>query len=345
MPTSPCERRTMRHDDEGDEPGFEMAVGQPLLTVALDRLITSETLERVRATICEEAATLARADAVFLFEASEGSAPDSLELTCTRGPADNAIDTYALSRRLAVEAVVFGSAQSSCDDFYHAELERLAAEWRVGGRLCLAYPLRGNDETVGALAIVCLGRGRLADRDRWAIRRFHQPAAAKLADARGRMELRALADTDPLTGLTNRRGLEDAILDAGGGYGLIMVDFDELKKLNDEAGYHVGDQVLVAIGAALQAEARPGERAARLGGDEFMLLVPRTTLHDLEERAEVLAQRLDRLDVPPDALGLYHGASVGVALAAADEDSADLIERASTEMRSRKRRRKTDRRA
>jgi diguanylate cyclase (GGDEF)-like protein len=324
-----------------EDPGLEMVTGQPLLMVGLSRLNACETLDEMRAAICDGARSMGHADGALLFEAD--SAGDTLELTFTLGPADSAIDTYRLSRELAVGALSSGHAQSSRDCFPDPDLEWLASGWRDGGRLCLTYPLRVKGRAVGALAVICLGRGALQGREIWALRRFHETAAARLRDARERNALRAEALTDPLTGIANRRGLEVALAAAGEGFGLMMVDFDDLKKLNDQAGYETGDDVLVAIGAALRDEERPGETAVRLGGDEFMLLVPNATAAELEHRADALAHRLDRLEVPAKARDLYHGASVGVALAERGELSNAAIQRASEQMKSQKRRRKSDR--
>jgi diguanylate cyclase (GGDEF)-like protein len=122
-----------------------------------------------------------------------------------------------------------------------------------------------------------------------------------------------------------------------------MVDFDDLKQLNEQTDYIVGDQVLIAIGRALSAETRPSDTAGRLGGDEFMLVVPGAGLEQLEKRARALSERLERLEVLPAAQPFYRGASVGCASVERGEATEDAIRHASEQMRSQKRRRKTDR--
>lgn len=87
---------------------------------------------------------------------------------------------------------------------------------------------------------------------------------------------RSLADTDPLTGLLNRRAfLRDAI---GGGapYLLVLADVDHFKRVNETLGHDGGDDVLQRVAAALRAVAPPGSLVARLGGEEFALLAPAT---------------------------------------------------------------------
>jgi diguanylate cyclase (GGDEF)-like protein len=294
--------------------------------------------------ICDAARTACHADGALLFELDPQR--DALELTCTRGPRNCAIDTYTLSERLAACAVLAGRAHSSRDSYVDSDLEWLAAGWRDGGRLCLTYPLRARDGVVGALAVICLGRDMLLGHELWALNRVPEQAGPRLHDMRERDALKAKAAeavVDPLTGIANLRGFNDALAAAGEGFGLLMVDFDDLKKLNEQAGYDAGDEVLVAIGAALRDEQRPKETAARLGGDEFMIVVPHATLPELEARAAVVSARLDALDVSDRARSLYHGASVGIALAQPGEAPEDVKRHASDEMRSQKRRRKTDR--
>jgi len=94
-----------------------------------------------------------------------------------------------------------------------------------------------------------------------------------------------LADRDPLTGLWNRRRFEldltrqlERCQTDGERAALVLMDIDGFKQVNDRLGHLAGDEVLCALGDALSARLRPGDRAARLGGDEFAAL-----LHDVEQ--------------------------------------------------------------
>jgi PleD family two-component response regulator len=88
---------------------------------------------------------------------------------------------------------------------------------------------------------------------------------------------------------------------------------------------------------------KDGELAVRLGGDEFVVLVPGADAGRARMPAEELTGVLDRVAVPDDLVALFHGASVGFATAEPGEDPRAALRRAGGEMRSRKRRRKTDR--
>ena len=94
-----------------------------------------------------------------------------------------------------------------------------------------------------------------------------------------RIELERLAHHHPLTGLPNRRlffdRLEHAIANAkrsGKRVGLLFVDLDHFKEINDELGHAIGDEVLCSIARLLSSITRGGDTVARLGGDEFIIL-------------------------------------------------------------------------
>ena len=94
-------------------------------------------------------------------------------------------------------------------------------------------------------------------------------------------ELARLIQLDPLTGLLNRRGLQDALVrehersrrDGSGSFVTLLVDIDDFKLVNLELGYGGGDVVLRDVGRILQTSVRPTDHVARIGGDEFLLLL------------------------------------------------------------------------
>lgn len=133
-------------------------------------------------------------------------------------------------------------------------------------------------------------------------------------------ELEALADTDELTGLRNRRGLfRDAqtaleVTSRGAGVAqMVFIDIDGLKAINDTWGHAVGDEMLKAVAAAIRSSTRASEIAARLGGDDFCVL-----LADAEPgTAQLLAQRIRRdvscIEVAPNGERLRLTTGVAVA--------------------------------
>jgi diguanylate cyclase (GGDEF)-like protein len=140
------------------------------------------------------------------------------------------------------------------------------------------------------------------------------------------------SEFDQLTDIHNRFSLEkllDAQIDAARFeatiFGLIYIDLDNFKLVNDSHGHQAGDQYLQQVTLRLKRQLRPHDRLARLGGDEFAALVPL-----VRSRAEVeeIAQRLERcLDDPfdVDGLALTGSASVGIALYPEDGVTRDEL--------------------
>jgi diguanylate cyclase (GGDEF)-like protein/PAS domain S-box-containing protein len=150
--------------------------------------------------------------------------------------------------------------------------------------------------------------------------------ATALARLRGEERMRYDAVHDPLTGLANRTLLRDRLEQAlarsqrrGGASGLLFVDLDNFKRVNDEYGHAMGDAVLVELGQRLQLAVRPTDTVARLGGDEFVVVC-----EELDEQTAIaLGRRLhDALERPLVIEGVEHrlSASIGIALGQADPD-------------------------
>ncbi|MHB1738416.1 MAG: putative bifunctional diguanylate cyclase/phosphodiesterase [Actinomycetes bacterium] len=136
---------------------------------------------------------------------------------------------------------------------------------------------------------------------------------------------------DALTGLANRALLADRLAQAlthlgraPGSVGVIMLDLDGFKNVNDSLGHQAGDQLLVEVGRRIGAVLRPGDTAARLGGDEFaLLLVPATTSQALDIAGRVGAE----LSAPIDLGGTRTAvtASIGVTATGDPAHSASTL--------------------
>ena len=132
-------------------------------------------------------------------------------------------------------------------------------------------------------------------------------AEARLAEAH--RQLGEMARRDALTGLVNRRGLDDLLSrlslqarDVGGASSLIMVDVDRFKSFNDRHGHLAGDACLRRVAEAIEASVRyPHDVAARFGGEEFAVLLPGTDEAGAALVAERVREAVARLALPHDA--------------------------------------------
>jgi len=150
--------------------------------------------------------------------------------------------------------------------------------------------------------------------------------------ARRNFELERIASTDKLTGLNNRRKLEEfatehlaGIRRYGGWLSAILLDIDHFKAVNDRHGHPVGDRVIMHIAAIISDTVREADVAGRWGGEEFLVLLPNTTL----DGALVVAEKIRRAVADHDfPVVEAKTVSLGVSQMLDDETMTGLVARA-----------------
>ena len=128
------------------------------------------------------------------------------------------------------------------------------------------------------------------------------------------------AGHDPLTGLPNRTHLQASLAEElaqskrdGRPFGLLLIDLDHFKEVNDTLGHHVGDQLLIHFAERLSNSVRPTDHVARLGGDEFAVIVPDADEAEVLGVAERIRASLEH-PVSLEGMRLEIEASIGVAM-------------------------------
>jgi diguanylate cyclase (GGDEF)-like protein/PAS domain S-box-containing protein len=204
-----------------------------------------------------------------------------------------------------------------------------------GAASSLAVVIDGKNRAFGVLDVHATEPHRFSAKDV----PFVQAAANVLADAIERhnadQALRYRVLHDALTGLPNRLSFVDALAESltkasvsGSPVGILFLDLDHFKLINDSLGHHAGDALLRAVAPRLRSHLRPGDVVARFGGDEFGILIDR--LAD-EGEAIAIADRVAAAFAQPftiDGVDHFVSASIGVAVSRPGEErpvNAELL--------------------
>ena len=147
-----------------------------------------------------------------------------------------------------------------------------------------------------------------------------------------REQLQVLAIHDPLTGARNRRAMNEELKIAvssqrrhGRQYGVLAMDLDHFKKINDQYGHHAGDLVLVEFVELIKTCSRKEDRLFRFGGEEFLLLLPDTSPQGLKAAADNLLEQVRTQLRSPGGMVTV---SIGGAMLRQDEPWSHWLQRA-----------------
>jgi diguanylate cyclase (GGDEF)-like protein/PAS domain S-box-containing protein len=202
---------------------------------------------------------------------------------------------------------------------------------------CLCVPLVSHTETMGLFMLLKISgetaqEAVLSEPKQRLATTVAKQVALSLANLNLRNNLIDQAIHDPLTGLFNRRYMEETlereilrVRRKGVPLGIIMVDIDHFKRVNDIFGHEAGDAMLRAVASFIKGCVRREDIACRYGGEEFILIMPEASGEITGERAEQIRQGVERLQVDYDGEILRATVSLGVAVYPLDGEQGDAV--------------------
>lgn len=213
----------------------------------------------------------------------------------------------------------------------------------------LAVPIRFQGRTLGVLNVES-DRVDAFDRDEaLLLQALASQMAVALEARRARVELERQSITDSLTGALNRRFLNRFLETERARaeryerpIGLLMMDLDDFKSINDTYGHERGDRILVAFADALRGAVRKIDSVIRYGGDEFLVVLPETAVEGADTAAERIRSAVEAVLLAGDALPaeVTISVSAGVAVHHPGDDLEAKLREADAAMYADKRRRR-----
>jgi diguanylate cyclase (GGDEF)-like protein len=227
-----------------------------------------------------------------------------------RHEADGSLEERVSSGRMVGLEQVLGEAEEQA-----LRTGRPASAVR-GEVSALAHPLGGSDGDVDVLGVVSVGRrGRpFSDADRELFSYLAGQAAVSIENVGLHETVQIQAVTDELTGLFNHRRFQEALASEversrrfpDQGVGLVLLDIDDFKKVNDTYGHQQGDMVLREVARVLRETSREIDAPSRYGGEELAVVLPGTDMEGAFDMAERVRSGIEALELP--VIGSDNGA-------------------------------------
>ena len=275
--------------------------------------------ERILQAAADRLAHVIPVDRLALFEADwerHRFRPRVLSGEGTEGLTENDV---SLSEGITGWAFARGQPYRCADTDSHPAASTIPGTQREPESM-LAIPLVAGDQRLGMLDVWRNGLDAFSEEDleRAALLGFITAAAWSNAQMYGELERRAL--TDALTGLFNIRWWRDMgprvmaqSLRTGAGVGILLMDLDHFKQINDSAGHAAGDSVLRAVARALRRVVRDSDYAVRYGGEEFLIVLTNSNVDGAMRVALAVQSAMAELRAPTSEMKRVT-ASIGVAV-------------------------------
>jgi diguanylate cyclase (GGDEF)-like protein len=298
---------------------------------ASEKLSSTARLAELLRHVADYARDITEFDSCAICLVSEGE--DHFEVALTDGyRSDSAKKLYPLS-----SPTWAGYVLRARDEPLALRIEKRSSmpildpkERPTSGTSFLAVPFRAHQRVSGALLLTRKGASFSA-REFRLLRIYSNQASVAIENAIVYERVENLAATDALTGLFNRRYLEEALAREfsradrfSSGFALLVLDIDHFKGFNDTYGHTMGDVVLKRVAETLQAGLRKADVLVRFGGEEFIALLPQVGARGAKDSAERLRTSVERAGLHPAGRG--HSVTVSVGYALFPDDAKDKDE-------------------
>lgn len=242
-----------------------------------------------------------------------------------------------LGERVSKNVLSEGSAVI-VEDVNKIGLQAAPEDWLYKSDSFISYPIAIGTRKIGVLNLTEKADGNFYNESDLELLDAIMPSLAVMidrADLKDKAgEFEQLSVTDALTGLLNRRYLEERLTEEvkrsnrhGFPMSFLMIDVDEFKSYNDNFGHTEGDKALKIVGNALRETLRDADVAARYGGEEFSILLPQTNSFEAGAIAERVRRRVEQNDFPNRRITV----SIGIASCSVKLDSAEKLTDAADE--------------
>ena len=245
------------------------------------------------------------------------------------------IDDTEVTRLDWVIDAAWRERTSQVIEWFDEEANPHLARLFKGAKKLVVVPLIAEGSRMGALVTEQSPRRRykMDSRSLAMLEQFALHAALALSNVKLLRQVQRMAETDALTGVWNRMMFDQMLRKEahraqrdGTTFGLVMLDIDHFKNLNDTYGHQAGDDVLRRFAKVLERNARDFDVVARYGGEEFAVILPEVHLHEAVEVAERLRRSLTEVEAP-----LPITASFGVAVYPVSASTESSLIRAADE--------------
>jgi diguanylate cyclase (GGDEF)-like protein len=286
--------------------------------IDLHKAISLLSLEQISSVLIDRLPSVFSIDyfTLFLYDQDKRK----LNLMCHNHPEIEGSFSISLSSSPIMEAAVLRGQYIREQDFSTSSYYRGADNPLFKKGYFVSIPLMIEKEVVGVLNINDVDQDPFNVNDLGFILNLSELIAMSISNAVLYEQIKKLAVTDGLTGISNRPNMEQSLLSEferskryNSPLSIVLLDVDHFKDVNDSYGHQKGDEILVIFASVLKKFCRANDTAARYGGEEFLMILPQSTSEGAFKIAERVRGELMKINFTDDGSKLSVTTSCGVA--------------------------------